>query len=723
MVKNTHFIKKLFRLILIIVLTAFSVLKTSNAHANKAVFIGDKNSDLYVLLSGNGVELFTFDNVESALPSIKKNMGVFFIATNYPQGRTSITPQLYEVIREKGARLYVEYPSYIPGYNLPEKPYIGLLERGVVSSNFFGKSLPAMSILGINGCHLIPLEVKKPIISYAKVAGFDYAQFGLTDTKAYPLLFIEGNNIFCTTSFSEFTKGRFGPIDHWKHVWEGIIRWTMKNSKFEITHMPADPKPMYTIEEKLPMDARKVAVNKGTQWLWKAKLFIHPSWEATISDYQPEGGDPNLFFGPPISDDMLQGDGSRGIMEGHGSHIYHDGSQMYRYFTRADVQGETAYLLAASSKLNQNSHYKDASEKLLDYLFYTSDFRGKERNNKKNPAYGLIGWANTHLGVFFNDDNARCILGAIGASAYLENERWNQFIVENILGNLRTSSKQGFQGGALNQIDIETNGWQYYNSRDFINLHPHFESWMLACYLWLYDKTGYEPLLSKAKSAISILMDGYPDKWHSQNGIQQERARMILPLSWLVRVEDTDQHRKWLDMIVSKVLESQDESGAIREELGSSESDKNKILVTSNEAYGKNEAPLIAKNGNPVADMLYTCNFTFFGLNEAVHATKNSEYKAALDKLSDFLVRVQVKSDNHPDIDGAWFRAFDYGRWDYWASNADNGWGAWCTLTGWIQAWITSTQVLIEEKESFWNKTKKMNMSEALSNSIWMMKE
>lgn len=713
---------RLFRLFFISTLISFIITETVNAH-NKVIFVGEKSSDLYILLSINGVELSLFDDLELALSSMNNNTGVIVAASKYPATRTMVTPELYAEIEKKGVRLYIEYPSYIPGHNLPENPHIGTLERGVIASNFFGKSLPAMSILGINGCHLIPMEVKKPIISFAKVAGFDKAQFGLTDTKTYPLLFTERNNMYCTSSFSEFIKGRFGPIDHWKYVWEGIIRWITKNDKFVITNIPADPRPMYNADEILSDEARKIAIDKGSQWLWKARLFIHPSWEETISNYQPKGGDPNLFFGPPVSKDMLLGDGSRGVMEGHGSHIYHDGSQMYRYFTRADVQGETAYLLAASAAINHNPQYQDTSEKLLDYLFYASGFRGDERNDKTNPAYGLIGWANTHPDVFFNDDNARCILGAIGASAYLENERWNQFIVENILANLRTSSKQGFQGGALNQSDIINNGWQFYNTRDFVNLHPHFESWMLACYLWLYDKTGYEPLFTKAKSAISILMEGYPNKWHSQNGIQQERARMILPLSWLVRVEDTPQHRKWLDMVVTKILESQDESGAIREELGSSESDKNKILVTSNDAYGKNEAPLIAQNGDLVADMLYTCNFTFFGLNEAVHATNNPRYKTALDKLSDFLVKIQVKSDNHPDIDGAWFRAFDFGRWDYWASNADNGWGAWCTLTGWIQTWIISTQVLVEEKESFWNKTKEMDMSKAMSESIWMTKE
>lgn len=45
---------------------------------------------------------------------------------------------------------------------------------------------------------------------------------------------------------------------------------------------------------------------------------------------------------------------------------------------------------------------------------------------------------------------------------------------------------------------------------------------------------------------------------------------MILPLAWLVRVQDTPEHRKWLDRVVQRLLENLQSSGAIREELGNS---------------------------------------------------------------------------------------------------------------------------------------------------------
>lgn len=696
------------------------VFSSSLTAQNQILFCRSPENDLYKLIQNEKLPLSRYENLEQLLVEAKKGMGIIVVADNYPSKKVAITKKQYDLIRQKNLRLYIEFPESIPG-QMPAETYAASLERAVISSDFFGSTLPGMSILGINGCHIIPVNTDKPLICLAKVAGFDHAIYGLSETQVYPLLYLDKNFLIATTKLSDFKKARFGPSGSWKKVWESLLEWILKKNGMTIRSWESDPSPAYSSDEKLPSWAKRNAVENGAKWLWNARLFIHPSWEKEIAKYQPRNGDPNLFFGPPVGKDQLIGDGSRGIMEGHASAINFDGTQKYRYFIRADVQGESAFLLAASGNLLENNNYKMTSERLLDYLFYTSEFRGGNKNIRDNAVYGLLSWANTHPGVFFNDDNARCILGVIGATAFLKNERWNKFIVENILANLRTCSKQGFQGNALNEKQVMEKGWRFYNERDFINIHPHFESWMWACYLWLYDKTHYKPLLDKAKAGIKITMDAYPDNWLTQNGIQQERARMILPLAWLVRIENTEEHRKWLNLIVSKLLESQVACGAIREELGSSDSDKNKLIITSNKNYGSNEASLIAKNGDPVSDMLYTCNFAFFALNEAAQATGNPKYKEAVSKLSDFLVRVQAKSKNHTDIDGAWFRAFDYNRWDYWASNADNGWGAWSTLTGWIQSWIVSTQVLIEMDQSYWEVTKNINMEKELNNSLWML--
>jgi hypothetical protein len=75
------------------------------------------------------------------------------------------------------------------------------------------------------------------------------------------------------------------------------------------------------------------------------------------------------------------------------------------------------------------------------------------------------------------------------------------------------------------------------------------------------------------------------------------------------------------------------------------------------------------------------------------------------DKLAGYFIRTQVRSDDHPSLDGGWYRAFDFERWEPWGSNADVGWGAWAIETGWTQAWITSVLALRQMGTSFWDLT------------------
>lgn len=675
-------------------------------------FSGNADNDLYRVLVSEGVDVVRYDTPGEALENADNGSGLIVTSPGYPAVSVKLDSDFLKTVRSKNLRLYAEYVGRYPGIETDSLPYHGKLERGVVTSDFFRPGLSKMDIIGLNDCYIIPAKVDDPLLVYAKVAGFDNATYGLTDTDVYPMLCLKNkHSMLAFTCLSQFKTARFEPVGSWKTVWTSIMRWLTRDKHFEIAAWSSDPQPSYGRNDALPDDARIDAVRKGADWLWKGRLLIHPSWRDSVYKYQGDGLAP---VGPPPALEALVGDGAEGVLEGHCSEIYYDGSEKFRYWLRADVQGEVAFLLASAADLLKDKTYADVSERVLDYLFYSNSFINGNKKTPGSPAYGLIGWSKTHDYVYYNDDNARCVLGAIGASALLNNYRWNEFIVNCIMANFRLSSRQGFLPDRIEDPDLMANGVSYYADRDFILPHPHFDSWMWACYLWLYDKTGYRPLLEKAETAIRTTMDAYPDKWLWTNGIQQERARMVLPLAWLVRVDDTPEHRRWLDTVVKKLLENQDESGAIREELGSAE-----LGVfgkpKSNKDYGVTEAPLIEKNGDPVSDMLYTCNFAFFALNEAAQATGDSTYKDAVNRLSDFLVRIQARSESHPDLDGAWMRAFNYKLWDYWASNADSGWGAWSTLTGWIQSWIVGTQALVEKNTSYWDVTRKADVSAAMS--------
>jgi len=680
------------------------------------VFCGSSSNDLYFLLKKQGLKIKRFNDPFSALTGTSTNDALFIVADGYPKSKVELSDEFFKQARLKRLKLYIEYSANIPGVEVGVEPLHTQLERGVVATGVFGTGLKPMSILGINDCYILPAKVDNAAIVLAKVAGLDKAEYGIDDVVKYPLLFEKDDRIISTTKLSNFATGRYGPNDAWRQVWSYILK-KMTGHDYTFKDWPSYVKPMYGPDEALPTNATRKSIELGVEWFNKAKLFVDPSWKEMWLGYQGKGEAP---FGPPIDQKLPVGDGSLGILEGHASKIYHNGSQQYRYWMRADVQGEASFALAAAGNMLNKKTYDKKAENLIDYMFHGSNLRAEERNDKNSASYGLIGWSVTHPGVYYGDDNARALLGIIGASAYMNTDKWDREVVEGILANFRTTGRFGYRGERLEDKDLQKLGWKHYWERDIVHNAPHFESWTWACYLWLYSQTGYKPLLEKTKMAIRMTMKAYPDNWVWTNGIQQERARMILPLAWLVRIENTEEHRKWLDVMVSKIVENQVESGAIREELGGE--GKGRFGRTkSNKEYGLHEAPLIFTNGDPIADMLYTSNFAFFSLNEAAHATGNKKYKDAVTKLSDFLTRIQVKSDRFKDLDGAWFRAFEYKRWEYWGSNADAGWGVWGTLSGWTQSWIVATQVLSAQDQSFWELTKKSEVKSFMPNSVELM--
>lgn len=657
----------------------------------------DEDNDLVTVLKDNGYRIVLSDDVQTTLEKAPEGAAVLLLNRSYPDSVRLLSGQQVSKIGEKGLRVFAEFASTAD--TLPQLHEIGF-ER-VVMTDSLAPGLGPMDLLSINrGRYFREDAAEGTVMAIAKVAGFDTAVYGLDDTPCYPLVYRKRDGLWMSTSqLSEFARLRFMPEAKWKVFWEKVIGdLTGHETRFRSWIYPVHPS--YGKDVPLPDTARLASVRKGVEWFYNGHFLVDASWKKDwIDKYQGDGVMP---IGPCLPPDIKDGDGSCGILEGHCSAIYADGRQAYRYWLRCDVQGEAAMTFAVAGNLLGYENYMSVASNLVNYAFDT--FRDGPRNDPESPSYGLLSWAITTKDTYYGDDNARAILGMIMAADVLESTEWNRKITEAILANYRTTGADGFRGDLLKDADLQKHGWKYYQDRSFVKPHPHFESWMWACYLWLYRQTGYAPLLELAEKGIAATMKAYPSGWSWTNGLQQEKARMILPLAWLYRVSPTEEHKDWLYFMVDELLKNQVECGAIREELG----DSSKGLfgkVRSNDAYGKEEAPLIFDNGDPVADMLYTSNFAFFGLNEAACATGDPRIVSATERLSDFLTRIQVRSDSVKDVDGAWFRAFNYRDWDYWASDADSGWGAQCTLTGWIQSWIVTTQALMEEGTSYWDET------------------
>lgn len=661
------------------------------------IFSAQSDNDLVKLLP----EIPRFDTPAEAIGAAPEGAGVLVLASGYPATRTTLSEDLFDQARAKRLRLYIEYPDQIPGLILGEVRRAEW-ERGVVTTDAFGPALKHHRILMIHGGRFVSVESDESLMRMARVAGFDTAVYGLDGVASWPVLFEHptDNILVSTTKLSQFVTARYAPADAWNDIWKYILTWLdPATSSLSLDWEPA-VRPSYRWNDSLPENASLEALRRGVDWYRNARMLVDSSW---VHRYAEAESFPDRTGARP-ENELPAGDGSHGVLEGFSSRIQWNGSQAVRWWLRADCNSETAMAWALRGRVTGDVSDFNVASNLQDYVHKTSILHQGSRNDPSKPEYGLVGWDVFHDWAYYGDDNARVLLGTMATAAALDSDRWDEDMLRTLLGNFRTTGPDGFRSNRINGPDLEERGWRYYWTTPRKNFAPHYESWLWATYLWLYDKTGYAPLLERTKRAIKSTMDAYPNEWHWTNGLQQERARMLLPLAWLVRVEDVPEHRHWVQRIAEDLLAHQDKSGAIQEQLGSAGYGKYGPPA-SNAEYGTTEAPLIQKNSDSVADMLYTSNFAFLSLHEAAAATGDPALISARDLLREFLIRIQVTAPAHPELDGAWFRAFDFKRWEYWASNADLGWGAWAVESGWTQSWIPSVLALIELDTSLWDLT------------------
>ena len=654
------------------------------------------DNDLFRVLSANKIARRRFDSAAEAVRATDGG-AVLILADGYPGKTTTVDPALLDKAAGKKLRLYVEYPAALAGLEFG-KPVETHVERVVVASDFFGDDLKKLRIVSVNGLHYVPVEAKGSHLVAARVAGFDTAVYGLPE-KTSPILFkMPGRDVLvATTKLSHFVTGRYAPRDSWQCIWGSVLAWLSGGAAIPPLRWTPTVRATYGRDEPLPADYEMRAIKRGLDWFAKAKMIVHPSFEKLVAGK-------NRVDSLPA--DAPMGDGSLGALEAVVSVIHQDGSQAVSSAQRGDCTCETAMAMAFGGAVLADKARASVARNLLDYYLLESIARKRERGDPNHGAYGLTAWGITTPAWYranYGDDNARVMLGTLAAGALNKTDRWDEAMMMCLLANLRTTGQLGFRGGRID-VGALNKGWEPYFRGRPVNLSPHYEAYLWACYLWAYEQTACKLFLDRAETALTMTMDKYTDGWRWTNGLAQEKARIVLPLAWLVRAKDTPENRAMLRKAVNGLLALQDKCGAIREQLGL-EGKGAYPPPKSNAAYGTNEASLIAANGDPVCDLLYTTNFAFLGLHEAAAATGDKDIIEAENKLAELLCRIQVTSESQPAVDGGWFRAFDFGRWEHWGCNADHGWGAWAIESGWTQGWITAVLAMRHMETSLWDLT------------------
>eukprot|EP00755_Sulcionema_specki_P025828 Sspe_Gene.84199::Locus_55269_Transcript_1_1_Confidence_1.000_Length_2245::g.84199::m.84199 len=611
---------------------------------------------------------------------------------------TVLSSEVIAGAAKKGLSLYAELPS---GTTATVK-----LERVVVAKGGVAMGLNELTILSPHGIEYADLTQYNGtvLLHLAKVAGYDVAVDGLPkDAKPFLVSTTLGGTVqayLAAGQISMLVTQRFAPVERWGKVVDFLFgAGTAPLVVPQVT-------PAYPRTSPLPPDAIEDTAIRGVEWYVKSGFLQDAKTTLVLAELRKQG-----VVGPLFLNSTTSGTGRMGVLEGFSTYIGKGGKQPASINLRNDCITESSMAFAMRSVLRGgNASHAAVSRNLLNYAWFHGGFSQPwvpGLGDSLGSTFGLLGWDSAtpvSYASFYKDDDARGILAGLLTAGLLHDDRWDTVLTTAMLANLRLTGTNGFGPSSARFPSIVKDGWRAtYNSAPAPYYSPHYMAYLWAAYFAAYNQTGYRPFFDRSYAAVRIMMEGYPSKWvPTSNGITVQRARMILPLAWLVRVEDSALHRSWLDTIVEGLLARQQPCGGFMEEVSAS-GWGGTTRVPNNDDYGTFEAPLNQNNTDPVTDLLYTQNFALIGLIEAAAATGNPRYKEALDKLLDYMVRIQARSTAHPELDGGYFRGFDFDKWEVWASDADAGWGAWSMETGWIQSWITTSLGLVTKNLSAWD--------------------
>eukprot|EP00039_Didymoeca_costata_P026681 m.16390 g.16390 ORF g.16390 m.16390 type:complete len:895 (-) comp5685_c0_seq1:159-2843(-) len=600
---------------------------------------------------------------------------------------------------------------------------------------------PACSDMNTPACRLI---CNNTILAAAQVAGYDNAAYKASMAEQMPVLFetltqaSQGNKMLVSgMGLSNFIKGRYAPADAWKVLWEYILKWVAPESDITLPQWKPTVHPAYNMNNDLPTNATIAAITKSAAWLTNnSKLLVEAKNSLNTSDFiccvqergevcKPQACSVHDACPSPQAPSSVTN--ITCIQEGWSSIISWNGSQaMMPLFIRTDGNAEAAMGLAAASVVGQSQHgeqWANTSKQLLDYMFRWSLSQSYVNSSAKDPTFGIVWWNQMDAGEKgfakwspedYGDNAGNVLIGATISASLLKTCSWCQRMTYALFAEIRTTGRQGYRPQAVSFNSLQQSGWETFFNNPAVPsgsgpsaYTPHYGAYPTAYFVWAGHATGMRTLFSTpAKGYIEGLMASFSlGEWDWNESITNEIARMLLPLSWLVRDEPTPQNIDQLRNLSEVLLKGMVPCGTIRQSFGTgAEAGRcSPCVPRSNSEHGSGEGPILFNGTEPVSDALYTINFAIIGLWEAAFALNSASLFSSTFHLAEFLVRSQVSSERHSELSGAWFRAFDFSRWDYWASDTDWGYGPWVTETGWSNGWITTTLALMELNVSLWD--------------------
>lgn len=518
------------------------------------------------------------------------------------------------------------------------------------------------------------LNRERPILQYVKNPEGFYClpadQTPAPNLADFALWLDEENLLVTSFRMAGFAKAKFAPRQAWTRLLCDIVTWLGGTCAPEDVHTVFDS--AYTFAKGLPLQA---VADRAAAWFQSANMFIH------------RGGRPYA------------------VMEGLSSHVKADGTHLLSTEIRMDCVGETSHMFFLKALLEGDAQAEDTAMGLLRFPL---DMQVTE----PCPEWGMVrGNLSAWWNVSYQDDAARGFILPLLWRAFLSGDRQYLPRVESALDYLlKTTGSDGLRATRVDFYDMysseiyatglhcaadsaaSTGKWAWGGGITGITTmeqlqglpagtpSAHYNAYYMAALLFAYKLTGKQRYLQAGEKGMKTIMSFYPQtaREHSET---QELCRLVMPLAMLYWASRKPEHKEWLYQVTHDLQRFAHISGGYMEwDTG--------YTATCARAVDT-ESAAFSSNGDPVCDLLYSVNWLPQAFALAYYITGDGWFKTLWESVLDFLMRVQIHSENLI-IDGGWSRAVDMDAMEVYGVANDVGWSPWSIESGWTVAEIAA---------------------------------
>lgn len=160
---------------------------------------------------------------------------------------------------------------------------------------------------------------------------------------------------------------------------------------------------------------------------------------------------------------------------------------------------------------------------------------------------------------YYSDDNARVNMGGLAAAALLDHDGYDPELAKGALALLRTTGPDGYRPMTIHGTELpKLDSWKNFFAKNSKSPseNPHYIAQMWALFLLWHRISGVELFKTQALKGIGDYMSTVycgcrnkplcDCKWEVTETITEEQIRVLLPLAWRVRIDNSTVNRDQL---------------------------------------------------------------------------------------------------------------------------------------------------------------------------------